>query len=108
MMKNATKKKKPPQPKPEEKPAEVKEIEKKKIEKKDPFSELNIAYLKKFYNDKEFIKENAELLPCENIEIYERASYKNEDIYSIGVLILTKFRLIFKFQDEKQRSIARR
>ena len=61
-----------------------------------------IAYLNKFYTDKAFIRQNAELLPCEEIENVEKASYKVPDVYSMGVLILTKFRLIFKFQDPSQ------
>lgn len=62
----------------------------------------NLEFLHKFYGDKEFIRENAELLPCENIVIYEKASFRNDDLYSLGVLILTKYRLIFKFQDANQ------
>ena len=61
-----------------------------------------IAYLNKFYTDKSFIRQNAKLLPCEEIENVEKSSYKVPDVYSMGVLILTKFRLIFKFQDPSQ------
>ena len=61
-----------------------------------------IAYLNKFYSDKSFIRQNAKLLPCEEIENVEKSSYKVPDVYSMGVLILTKFRLIFKFQDPSQ------
>lgn len=62
----------------------------------------NLELLQQFYGDKQFIRENANLLPCENIVNYEKASFRNEDLNSIGVLILTKYRLIFKFQDPTQ------
>ena len=39
----------------------------------------NLEFLHKFYGDKEFIRENAELLPCENIVIYEKASFRNDE-----------------------------
>lgn len=71
-------------------------------QKKFYYSEEKIAFLRKFYNDEEFIRQNAELLPCEKIEIFEKASYKSEDPFSMGVLVLTKFRLIFKFEDPQQ------
>ena len=71
-------------------------------QKKFYYSEEKIAFLRKFYNDEEFIRQTAELLPCEKIEIFEKASYKSEDPFSMGVLVLTKFRLIFKFEDPQQ------
>ena len=42
------------------------------------------------------------MLPCEKLEIYEEASYNSEDPFSRGLLILTKFRIIYKFQDQQQ------
>ena len=57
---------------------------------------------KPFYNDVEFIKSNACLLPCEEVEIFATASYQTEDPFRKGVLILTKFRLIFKFENPNQ------
>ena len=78
-----------------------------KKEKSNNNSSKNLSfdfeYIKKFYSDKNFIRENSNLLPCENIEIYEKASYRSEDIYTIGILILTRYRLVFKFQDEKRK-----
>ena len=66
------------------------------------YSEEKIAFLRKFYHDEEFIKANAKMLPSENLEIYEEASYNSEDPFSRGLLILTKFRIIYKFQDPQQ------
>ena len=74
-----------------------------KEQQKMMFSEEKIAYLKKFYGDEEYIRSNAQVLPCETLEIYEKASYK-EDLNLIGLLILTKYRLIFKFEDPQQLS----
>ena len=34
------------------------------------YSEEKIVFLRKFYHDEEFIKANAQMLPCENLEIY--------------------------------------
>ena len=63
---------------------------------------IDIQYLRKFYQDKDFIKKLACLLPCENIENYEKSSYNNnQSISNLGILILTKFRLQFIFQDQK-------
>ena len=87
--------KKPPEPKPEDKKEEA---------KKDPtksgayIAEFEtIAYQKKFYSDENFITKNGGLLPCEKLENYEKASYKNEEPSALGILILSKYRLIFKF-----------
>ena len=63
---------------------------------------FDINYIRKFYTDKEFITKNCNLLPCEKIENYEKSSFKGEDIFSLGVLVLTKFRIIFRFQDMSQ------
>ena len=63
---------------------------------------FDIQYIRKFYSDKDFIRKNAGLLPCENIENYEKASFNNnQSMNNLGLLILTKFRLIFRFQDPK-------
>ena len=66
------------------------------------YSEEKIAFLRNFYHDEDFIKANAQMLPCEKLEIYEEASYNSEDPFSRGLLILTKFRIIYKFQDQQQ------
>lgn len=64
-------------------------------------SDLNIAFIRKFYTDIDFIGFNSELLPCEKVESYEKVSYRYDDMNSLGILVLTKFRVIFKFQEPK-------
>ena len=83
---------------PKEREPELETLSKKISHPNTPNPDLQ----KPFYNDVEFIKSNACLLPCEEVEIFATASYQTEDPFRKGVLILTKFRLIFKFENPNQ------
>ena len=54
-----------------------------------------------FFTDKVLIKRNCGLMEAETIKDLTQASFKTPDRNLIGVFVLTDFRLIFKFQDER-------
>ena len=53
-----------------------------------------------FFSDRELITKNCGLMKSETIRDIAQASYQNPDQSLIGVLVLTDFRLIFRFKDE--------
>ena len=53
-----------------------------------------------FFTDKELIAKNCGLMKCETIRDVAKAAYKNPEQSLQGVLVLTDFRLVFKFKDE--------
>ena len=53
-----------------------------------------------FFSDKDLITKNCGLMKSETIRDVAQASYQNPDQSLIGVLVLTDFRLVFRFKDE--------
>lgn len=54
-----------------------------------------------FFTDEALIRRNCSLMTAETIKDLTKASYKEPDKNLVGVLVLTDFRIIFKFQDER-------
>lgn len=53
-----------------------------------------------FFITREYIKNSFDLIKAENLIDYEEAYYKIEDMNLIGIVVLTDYRLLFKFKDE--------
>ena len=59
-----------------------------------------------FFTDEALIRRNCSLMTAETIKDLTKASYKEPDKNLVGVLVLTDFRIIFKFQDERNEKNA--
>lgn len=53
-----------------------------------------------FFLERDQIRNSFDFIKGENLIDYDEAFYKNEDISLMGVLVMTEFRLLFKFKDE--------
>ena len=53
-----------------------------------------------FFSDRDLITKNCSLMKAETIRDIAQASYQNPDQSLIGVLVLTDYRLIFRFKNE--------
>ena len=53
-----------------------------------------------FYSDLTLIRKNCDIMESETIKDITKASYLNPDKSLMGILVLTDFRLIFKFENE--------
>lgn len=60
----------------------------------------NLNSKSSFFIDRDYIKNNFDFIRGENLIDYDGAYFRSEEINFIGTLVMTDFRLLFKFKDE--------